>query len=209
MTIQKGDLEKAAHLRNEVLVGVDEVGRGCLAGPVYAAAAIIDFEKLEQLPTKTKSLIRDSKKLSSKQRVAILPTLEDICLDYSVASLTSQEIDQIGIVNSCFAAMKLALKNLKTHYDMVLVDGKQEIPKLNQPQQAIIKGDDLVYAISAASIFAKQARDSYMHLAHKSFPVYGFDKHVGYGTKYHIEALNEFGICSIHRRSFAPVNRLQ
>ena len=205
---QKGELEAYCLSKNKFAVGVDEVGRGCLAGPVVAAAVLLDYAKLFSLEDKSRVLIRDSKTLSSKQRDKILPIIKEITLSYSVAEASVEDIELLGIVGATFAAMTKALNKISHPYDIVLTDGNQCIPGLLKPQKAIIKGDSLVYAIAAASIIAKQTRDQAMCDLEKEYPEYGFGTHVGYGTKKHMDALNEFGVTPIHRKNFAPVRKI-
>lgn len=205
---KKGELEAYCLSKEKFAVGIDEVGRGCIAGPVVAAAVILDYEKLFALDEKTLDLIRDSKTLSAKQRDKILPIIEDIALTYAVAESSVEEVESLGILQATFNAMKKAIDQLTHPFDIILTDGNQCIPGLKTPQKAIIKGDSLVYAIAAASILAKQTRDKFMHDLASSYPEYGFEAHVGYGTKKHMDALNAFGVTPIHRKNFAPVRRL-
>lgn len=204
----KGELEAYCLSKDKFAVGVDEVGRGCIAGPVVAAAVILDYNKLFALDEKTLGLIRDSKTLSAKQRDKILPVIKEIALSNAVAESNVAEVESLGILQATFKAMTKAISQIKHHYDIVLTDGKQCIPGLNTHQKAIVKGDSLVYAIAAASILAKQTRDKYMHELANSYPEYGFEAHVGYGTKKHMDALKTYGVTPIHRKNFAPVRRL-
>lgn len=204
----KGHLEITLQRSYPTLCGIDEVGRGCLAGPVCAAAVILDLPAILSLPKKDLALIRDSKKLSPAQRQKIIPVILRHTLDHQIAFATSAEIDQINILRGTFLAMKRAIGKLKIEPSMLLVDGNQRIPDLNLPQLPIIGGDGVTFSIAAASILAKEARDSYMaHLESKN-PGYGFDKHVGYGTKYHLEAIMRLGVLEEHRKTFAPIAQL-
>lgn len=190
------------------IAGVDEVGRGCLAGPVYTAAVILDYDALETLDEKTLGLIRDSKKLSTKQRKAICPVIEKVCLSYSVAKSEVEEVDALNILQATYVAMRRSLAGLSIDPDITLVDGHQPISGYEKAQVTLVGGDDLAYAVAAASILAKEARDTEMIKASEIFPAYGFDTHVGYGTKKHLEALQSHGVTPLHRKTFAPVRRI-
>lgn len=205
----KGMLEKKETASGTMIIGVDEVGRGCIAGPVVTAAVCLDYEKLWELPEKTLKLIRDSKTLSHKQRQEILPTIQDCSQTNAVAYASSSEVDQLGIVEATFTAMRRAIEKLKITDSnaLILVDGRQKISHLANRQEAVIKGDSSVFAIAAASILAKESRDHYMTQLHDTYPQYRFDRHVGYGTKVHLEMIEEYGVCDAHRQSFAPVKR--
>ncbi len=204
---EKGRLEKLLLEEGRLFAGVDEVGRGCLAGPVVTGALILDFEKLFNLSTKEIGLIRDSKKLSARQRATILPVLKEIAVDYRLDYGTVDEIEELGIVGATFLSMKRALGGLSAAFDLVLLDGNRPIPNYTKEQKTIVKGDSSCFAIAGASILAKQERDSYMIEMGKNFPDYGFESHVGYGTKKHMESLKDFGACSLHRKNFAPVQQ--
>jgi len=200
----KGILETSLS-KSGLVAGVDEVGRGCIAGPVFAAAAVLDVEKIQNLPEKTRSLIRDSKTLSKKQREGIIPILEEILESYAIGKATAREIEKLGIVGATFEAMHRAIAALEADFSMLLVDGNKPLPDYQGSQQWVIKGDSLCYSIAAASIMAKEARDHYMEKQAKKYPDYGFESHVGYGTKKHIDSIEKFGICPLHRKNFAPV----
>ena len=206
--LEKGDLEKSFHRKNLLIAGVDEVGRGCLAGPVYSAAVILDYDHLFSLDSSTLALIRDSKKLSEKQREKIIPVIEEIALAHAISSSSVQEIDNLNILGATFLAMNRALASLSRRPDITLVDGNKEIKGYKGKQETLIKGDSLAFCIAAASILAKDARDKYMQNISEKFPDYGFESHVGYGTKKHLEALKEHGVLNIHRKTFAPVANL-
>lgn len=221
-TVKKGELEKTYLSQGKLIVGVDEVGRGCLAGPVVAGAVILDYQKLFCLDTKSLGLIRDSKKLSSLQRKAIIPTIESVKLASGLAESDPREIERLGIVEATFLAMRRAIKNCTENLEiqpdlkerlerlklLVLVDGREKISKLEFDQLAHVKGDSKIYAISAASILAKEMRDEKMSLLNHEFPGYDFASHVGYGTQNHLDSLNRLGPCSIHRRNFAPIKNM-
>jgi len=204
--IKKGDLEKKALKEKKKIVGVDEVGRGCLAGPVYTAAVMLDLDKLFALSDKELGLIRDSKKLSAKQREKALELIYNVSFAHKLGVSSPRCIEKYGILPATFRAMRLAIRAVELPFHKVYVDGSQTIPDLAEwPQEALVKGDSLSYSIAAASIVAKVARDHYMQEQAKNFPEYGFEKHVGYGTKAHFEALELHGVTSLHRRNFAPM----
>jgi len=181
--------------------GVDEAGRGPLAGPVFAACVILN-------PDLDIDGLADSKTLSEKKRAALTIAIKKNAAAWSVAHASVQEIDQLNILQASLLAMKRAVENLPYLPDIVLVDGNQK-PALTCKVQTIIRGDSLVPSISAASILAKTARDAEMQRMHQCFPQYGFDQHKGYPTKQHLAALQLHGACTIHRQSFAPVKALQ
>lgn len=180
-----------------LIAGVDEAGRGPLAGPVFAAAVILPVEY--DIPN-----LKDSKKLSAIQREKIAEMIKQQALSYAIDRAEVIEIDTINILQASLLAMQRAIANLSIQPSLVLIDGNQ-CPKITIPTTAIINGDQLEAAISAASILAKVARDHEMMLLDKEYPQYGFAQHKGYGTKQHLEALKQFGACAIHRQSFAPV----
>jgi ribonuclease HII len=186
---------------NCVLIGVDEAGRGPLAGPVVAAAVVLK----NYLPLN----LNDSKKLSEKNREQIFEKLPNYCQYYSIGEASAQEIDEIGILNADFLAMRRALAPIISQLNekdlpyKILVDGNLYIREIDKSQQIpIIKGDGRVACIAAASIFAKVHRDRLMVKFGEQFPNYGFEKHKGYGTKAHLTAIEKFGDCEIHRKSF-------
>ncbi len=182
------------------ICGVDEAGRGPLAGPVFAACVVLNPD----YPIKG---LADSKKLSEKTRTKLEMIIKTHSMAWAVASASADEIDQLNILQASLLAMKRAVESLTFTPDQVLVDGNHR-PHLNFPVRAIIRGDSLIPEISAASILAKTARDTEMMRLHQDFPHYGFDRHKGYPTAAHIIALQEHGISSEHRRSFAPVKKL-
>jgi len=183
-----------------VIAGVDEAGRGPLVGSVVAAAVILN-------PEKPVAGLADSKKLTEKKRELLSEQIKDSVLAWSIASVSADEIDEINILQATMKAMKLAVEGLNVEPEKVLVDGNR-CPDINYPVEAIVKGDDKVQAISAASILAKVERDHQMHALHQQYPEYGFDRHKGYGTKVHVEALKQHGACPQHRRSFSPVRKV-
>jgi ribonuclease HII len=183
-----------------LICGVDEAGRGPLAGPVSAAAVILD-------PARPIAGLADSKKLSEKQRDQLAPIIRERALAWAVAFAEVEEIDQINILQATLLAMKRAVERLHVRPQQVLVDGLH-CPQTGIPSQAIVKGDSQVAAISAASILAKTARDELMLGLHRQYPQYGFDEHKGYPTAAHLAALREHGISAVHRTSFRPVRDL-
>ena len=185
---------------NLLIAGVDEVGRGPLAGPVVTAAVILD-------PARPIAGLNDSKKLTEKKREFLASEIKEKALCYAIARAECTEIDNLNIFHATLLAMHRAVVSLSIHPEMVLVDGKF-CPEIPFPCEAIIKGDSKVTAISAASILAKVFRDNEMVLMDEQYPGYGFAKHKGYPTKIHIAALQNLGVTPIHRRSFKPVHKL-
>lgn len=179
--------------------GVDEAGRGPLAGPVVAAAVILD----ELNPIHG---LNDSKKLSAKRREALFDEIRARALCFAIAEASVQEIDEINILQATLLAMKRAVEALRLPPKLVLVDGNR-LPILSIRSEAIVQGDALVPAISAASILAKVHRDRLCEAMHQLYPVYGFDQHKGYGTAQHMAALQAHGPADCHRMTFAPVAR--
>lgn len=175
--------------------GCDEVGRGCLSGPVVAAAVILD-ENFKQ------NLVNDSKKLTIKTRFDLDSYIKDNVKEYAIAELPPAFIDEHNILNSSIHAMHLALDQLKIRPELILVDGNKFHPYNFTPHQCIIKGDSKILSIAAASIIAKNYRDKLMINLHDEFPHYGWNKNMGYATKQHREALNKFGPTIHHRKSF-------
>lgn len=177
--------------------GVDEAGRGPLAGPVYAAAVI--------LPRKARiDGLADSKTLSAPRREELAFQIKDRAVAWAVASASVAEIDTLNILRASLLAMKRAVEALSVLPGRVVVDGLH-CPEVSCPARAVVGGDASIAAISAASILAKVARDELMIELHQRYPLYGFDAHKGYATEAHLEALRTYGACEIHRRSFAPV----
>ena len=203
-------LFESTSLPHTLIVGIDEAGRGPLAGSVFAAAVILN-------PDKTIDGLMDSKKLSEKKRDYLAERITEDALDWHIASASVEEIDSLNILQATMLAMTRAWQGISTVHARVLIDGNQ-VPKpmrvslpgnlLNgQTVEAIIKGDDSVQAIAAASILAKTARDAELYALHELYPDYGFAQHKGYGTKLHLQKIDEFGPCPIHRQSFAPIKR--
>lgn len=184
----------------QLICGVDEAGRGPLAGAVYAAAVILN-------PDAPITGLADSKKLSEKKRDALAIEIKARALAWAIASCSTQEIDEINILQASLLAMKRAIEMLEVSPDLVQVDGNQ-CPRVALPCEAIVKGDSKVQAISAASILAKTARDAELYMLDAQYPQYGFAKHKGYPTPYHLEMLKLHGVSEIHRKSYAPVKAL-
>lgn len=178
----------------QVICGVDEAGRGPLAGPVCAAAVILP--KHLEIPGLT-----DSKKMTDKKRRELFPLIQEQAVAYGIGLASQEEIDEINILQATFLAMERALSQLNVRPDMVLIDGNRE-REFGVPVQTVIKGDSLSANIAAASILAKVTRDNLMMELAQQYPQYGFEIHKGYGTKAHYEALRQYGASPIHRRSF-------
>ena len=187
--------EKALNAGYKLVCGIDEAGRGPLAGPVYAAAVILPLGlEIEGL--------NDSKKISEKKREQLFEVICEKAVDYSIGIATEQEIDEINILNATFLAMHRAVEGLKTKPDYALIDGNQ-YPKIPfVMEETVVKGDAKVMSIAAASILAKVSRDRFMLEKAKEYPQYQFEKHKGYGTKLHYEMLKEYGPSPIHRMTF-------
>src|SRR5262245_49018545 len=179
--------------------GIDEAGRGPLAGPVFAAAVVLD-------PARRIRGLKDSKLLSAERRDALATLIRERAVAYAIAEASVEEIDRINILRATLLAMQRAVTALGVVPDEAWVDGNH-CPALPCRARAIIEGDRLHKVISAASILAKTARDAEMRRMHERYPQYGFDQHKGYGTAVHLERLERHGPCEIHRRSFAPVQR--
>ena len=180
---------------NYVEAGCDEVGRGCLCGPVVAAAVVLD-DNFEQ------NLVNDSKKLNFKTRLELDDYIKNNVKDYAIAELSPEFIDQHNILNASIHAMHNALDKLTIRPELILVDGNKFHPYNYIPHQCIIKGDSKILSIAAASILAKNYRDQLMIRLHEEFPEYGWNKNMGYATKVHIEALKKYGPTKYHRQSF-------
>jgi len=181
----------------EIICGVDEAGRGPLAGPVFAAAVILD-------PSRPIEGLRDSKKLNEARRDALAPLIKANALAWAIAEASEAEIDKINILQASMLAMRRAVEALSTVPTLALIDGNR-CPVMKIQSIAIVGGDDKVDAISAASILAKTARDAALVLLHEQYPQYCFDQHKGYGTALHLERLRLHGASPVHRRTFAPV----
>ncbi|MFK5894453.1 MAG: ribonuclease HII [Pseudomonadota bacterium] len=193
MTIKK--------LSNRLLVaGVDEVGRGCLCYDVVVAAVILD-------PKNPIKGLCDSKVLTAKRRNELAVLIKEKALSYAIVHIDSQIIDQINILQASLLGMKRAVEELSIVPDQVLVDGNKT-PEIALPVKAIVKGDSLIPAISAASILAKVDRDQAMLKLHNKYPQYAFDKHKGYPTKLHLQSIKRYGILDFYRKSYKPVQRI-
>ena len=181
----------------DIVCGVDEAGRGPLAGPVYAAAVILD-------PRRPIDGLRDSKKLTEARRDELAPLIKEHALAWAIAACSCEEIDSLNILHATMLAMRRAVEALQTLPTIALIDGNR-CPPMDVRAHAVVEGDDKVHAISAASILAKTARDAELVRLHALYPQYGFDQHKGYPTSAHLSALAQHGPCVHHRRSFAPV----
>ncbi len=178
----------------DIICGVDEAGRGPLAGPVYAAAVILpSYCVIEGL--------NDSKKLTEKKREALFDEIKEKALAYGIASADEKEIDEINILNATFLAMKRAINSLSVKPDLALIDGNQK-PHTDIEEVTVIKGDAKSMSIAAASVLAKVSRDRFMLEMAEKYPQYEFARHKGYGTKLHYEKIAQYGVCDIHRRTF-------
>ena len=175
--------------------GTDEAGRGCLAGPVTAAAVILKKKFLN-------NDINDSKKISKKNRYKLKEIIESEALEFSFAHIFPKKIDEINILNASILAMQKSIGKLATKIDFIIVDGNKFKSYKNIPHQTIIKGDEKFLSIASASIIAKTERDNYMKKIHNEYPQYGWDKNKGYPTKFHKEAILKYGITKYHRKSF-------
>ena len=182
-----------------LVCGIDEAGRGPLAGTVVAAAVILD-------PLRPISGLNDSKKLSEKKRDALAVLIRERAVAWFVASASVEEIDRLNILHATMLAMQRAVAGLSVRPTGAMVDGNR-CPKLDVPCEAIVKGDGKIASIAAASILAKTVRDAEMLDLHSQYPMYGFDRHMGYPTAAHFKALEEHGASPVHRRSFGPVAR--
>ena len=180
-----------------LVCGIDEAGRGPLAGPVVAAAVILD-------PARPIAGLNDSKKLSEKRREVLAGEIREKALAWAVAEASVEEIDQLNILHATFLAMQRAVAALSVAPERAMVDGNR-CPKLPIPVEAVVKGDGKIASIAAASILAKTVRDAGMLALHAIYPQYGFDRHMGYPTAAHFAALEAHGASPVHRRSFAPV----
>ena len=207
----------------KIIVGLDEAGRGPLAGPVTAAAVIVNSKTCPERSRRVKNQkskfqvknqnlrtifrnVRDSKKLSPKKREEIFKLIKTIPeIKFSYAFTSEKVIDQINIEQATFLAMKKCLKKLKIKPDLILIDGNRLIPKIKYPQKTIIKGDDKIFSIALASIIAKVMRDKKMAALAKKYPHYHFEIHKGYPTKLHLKLLKKYGPSLIHRKSYKPV----
>jgi ribonuclease HII len=183
-----------------MLCGVDEAGRGPLAGPVYAAAVILD-------PARPVEGLRDSKKLSADRREELALLIRERAVAWCVAKCSEAEIDRLNILQASMLAMRRAVHGLSVTPTLALIDGNR-CPVIRVPSEAVVGGDDLIPAISAASILAKTARDAALVKLHQKYPAYGFDQHKGYPTALHLERLLQHGVSPVHRKSYAPVRAM-
>lgn len=178
-----------------LLCGVDEAGRGPLAGPVFAAAVVFS-------PDNIPDGLNDSKKLTERKRELLFDRIRETALSYCIASASVEEIEQLNILQATFLAMQRAVEGLLVTPDLTLIDGNHVPPQLTVPARFLIKGDSLSASVGAASVLAKVSRDRYMLEMDKQYPEYAFAKHKGYGTALHYECLREHGISPVHRPSF-------
>ncbi|MBC7489721.1 MAG: ribonuclease HII [Glaciimonas sp.] len=185
---------------NEIICGVDEAGCGPLAGPVFAAAVILDSSR----PIMG---LRDSKKLTAERRETLTLQIKECALAWAIAECSEEEIDTLNILQASMLAMRRAVEGLSLLPTLALIDGNR-CPLITVRAEAIIKGDDKVQAISAASILAKTARDNALCILHEQYPLYAFDQHKGYPTLIHMERLRLHGVSPVHRKTYAPVRAL-
>ncbi len=185
----------------EVVAGVDEVGRGALFGPVVAAAVILSTHALPELVA---AKIKDSKQLSSSRRLHLAQQICAVAVDWKIGYASTTEIDSINILQASLLAMKRAVLKLKVQPTICWVDGNQPIPGLQIPQQTIVRGDSLALCIAAASIVAKVWRDDLITRLATKYPLYNLEQNKGYGTKQHLLALQQYGATPLHRKSFSP-----
>lgn len=187
------------HKAKTIEAGCDEAGRGCLAGPVFAAAVILpaNFEN---------EILNDSKQLSEKQRHKLRPIIEKEAIAWAVEAVSNEEIDEVNILNASFLAMNRAVKKLKITPEHLLIDGNRFRTKLKIPFTCMIKGDGRFLSIAAASVLAKTYRDDYMGKIHNDFPDYSWNKNKGYPTQQHRSAIRKYGITKYHRKTFRLLN---
>jgi len=198
LKLKEFDVSIIEKYQPDELIGVDEVGRGPIAGPVVACACIISKNSIDKLAN-----VADSKKLSPKKRVLVYDELKACGTKSAVSFVSPEEIDRTNILKATFKAMELSISKLKVSKNaLVLIDGNLTLPNLKLKQIAITGGDNKSLAIASASIIAKVNRDEYMEKMAKIYPGYGFEKHKGYGTDFHYKALEKLGPCPLHRRSF-------
>jgi ribonuclease HII len=188
-------LLKHSYQEEHTEAGCDEAGRGCYAGPVFAAAVILPREFFHPL-------LNDSKQVSADDRAELRVFIESHAVAYGVAMVSHEEIDRINILKASFKAMHLALDLLKTRPGLLLIDGNRFVPYQRIAHRCIVQGDALYASIAAASILAKTWRDEYMRKLHEEFPHYRWDNNKGYGTREHRDAIEKFGLCTYHRKSF-------
>lgn len=191
----KQDFDEVFHERSLVLAGVDEVGRGPLAGPVVAAAVVLPYS-CDLIG------VKDSKKLSEDKREKLFQKIQDVAIDIGIGIVDSKIIDSINILNATYKAMQIALSKLTVDYNIICVDGDKCIPNIDKKQHAIIGGDNKSASIAAASIIAKVTRDRMMKEYAKEYPQYAWDQNKGYGSEMHYTAIRTYGITPLHRKSF-------
>ncbi len=194
----KKEEEKLYRIGVSLIAGIDESGKGPLAGPVVSAAVI--FPRGVRIKN-----IRDSKKLTKKRREELFEIIQKKALAVGVGLSSEKEIDRYHIVKATLLSMRKAVLKLSKTPEYIFIDGRDIVPDLDINQKSIIRGDENVFSIAAASIIAKVTRDKIMRKYHLKFPVYGFDRHKGYGTQLHFEMLKKYGPCPIHRRSFKSI----
>ena len=199
MNLYENEIE--LYKRYKLVAGVDEAGRGPLAGPLYVSAVILGSEALKDIVG-----INDSKKLSAKKREYFYEKIKEKALYWSIVDISPQEIDKKNILQATMDGMTKAVKNLMIQPDICLVDGNRVPKAIASFSQAIVKGDSKYASIAAASILAKVSRDRFMTELHYRYPEYNFIKNKGYGTKEHIEAIKKYGITSWHRKSYKPIS---
>ena len=196
LTLLKAEEEKIYNNSDiKTICGIDEAGRGPLAGPVVVGAVVLQRDSFIVG-------INDSKKISEKKREELYKTITEEAISYGVGIVSQEEIDNINILNATKLGLTMALKELKVKPDLIIVDALNKIDTLGIPYISMVKGDAKVYSVAAASIIAKVTRDRIMQEWDAIYPAYGFAKHKGYGTAFHIEAIKENGLCTIHRRTF-------
>ncbi|WP_290798964.1 ribonuclease HII [Flavihumibacter sp. UBA7668] len=186
---------KACYQSEFIEAGIDEAGRGCYAGPVFAAAVILPDGFYHPL-------LNDSKQVKEKQRYELRDVIEKQALAWAVAKVEEAEIDRINILQATWKAMHQAIDQLKARPGLLLIDGNRFRPFSGIPHRCIVQGDALYASIAAASILAKTYRDDHMHQLHSAYPHYGWEKNKGYGTKIHRDAILQYGLCEFHRKSF-------
>ncbi len=191
----------------QYIAGLDEVGRGSWAGPLVAAAIIFDPQK--KYITQLWKKINSSKRITARQRNLLSSMIIKQAMSYGIGIISEKEIDQIGLGPANQLVMIRAIQHLSVQPDYLLIDGQIKLAQINLAKQSIIKGDEKILSIAAASIVAKVWRDHWMvTVAHQHYPQYLFDHHKGYGTKKHLELIKQYGVCPLHRRSFKPIRQL-
>ncbi|MGN6165994.1 MAG: ribonuclease HII [Flavisolibacter sp.] len=195
LIFEKNQLLQTYYQDELVEAGCDEAGRGCLAGPVFAAAVIVPKDFYHPL-------LNDSKQVSEEQRYQLRPYIEQHAIAFAVADLCNKQIDKINILKASFKSMHLAIKQLTPQPQLLLIDGNRFIPFKKIPHKCVVQGDAIYASIAAASILAKTYRDDYMKALHSKFPQYNWAQNKGYATKEHQAALDKYGSCKYHRKSF-------